>query len=184
MERFLQRQASRGVGSISGFDRVLFRGVLRSIRYGQGLEGFMGSQRVGFKDFQWFVEKFSAGIKKRAQQIAQRAGRPFQLVASGNANKEALVRKLLAENPVQEGLICVLSCVEPCQTFPVRRDREKRPLRRLPRQATCLHFYFYFLHRDFGLMHIRLHSWLPLSIPVCGNGGEGLARQMQREGIA
>jgi hypothetical protein len=184
MERFLQRQASRIQGSISGFDRVLFRGVLRSISYVQGLDWFMGSQRVGFKDFRWFVEKFSAGIKKRAQQIAERAGRPFQFVPSGKASKEALVRKLLAEQPVQEGLICVLSCVEPCRTFTVRRDREKRQLRLVPRQAACLHFYFYFLDRDFGLMHVRLQSWLPLSIQVCVNGREWLARQMQREGIA
>lgn len=126
MERFLQRHESRVLGSISGFDRVLFRGVLLSISYVQGLEWFMGSQRVGFKDFQWFVEKFSAGIKKRAQQIAQRRGRPFLYVPSGRANKEALVRTVLAEKPVKEGLICVLSCVEPCVTFTVRRDREKR----------------------------------------------------------
>ena len=62
------------MGSISGFDRVLFRGVLRSICSVQGLDYFMGNQRVGFNDFRWFVEKFSAGIKKRAEQIAQRAG--------------------------------------------------------------------------------------------------------------
>ena len=184
MERFLQRHSSRVLGSISGFDRVLFRGVLRSICYVQGLDYFMGNQRVGFKDFRWFVEKFSAGIKKRAEQIAQRAGRPFQYVPSGKASKEALVRKLLEEKPVKEGLICVLSCVEPCQTFTVRRDREKRQLRLLPRQAACLHYYFYFLDRDFGLMHIRLQSWLPLAIQVCVNGREWLARQMQREGIA
>jgi hypothetical protein len=67
MERFLKRHASRVLGSISGFDRVLFRGVLRSISYVQGLDWFMGSQRVGFKDFDWFVQKFSAGIKKRAE---------------------------------------------------------------------------------------------------------------------
>ena len=108
----------------------------------------MGSQRVGFKDFEWFVQKFSAGIKKRAEQIAQRAGRPFQYVPSGKTSKEALVRKLLEEKPVKEGLICVLSCVEPCQTFTVRRDREKRPLRLVPREAACLHFYFYFVDRD------------------------------------
>jgi hypothetical protein len=77
MERFLQRHASRILGSMSGFDRVLFRGVLRSISYVQGLDWFMGNQRVGFKDFEWFVQKFSAGIKKRAEEIAQRAGRPW-----------------------------------------------------------------------------------------------------------
>lgn len=84
------------------------------------------SRSVRFKDFQWFVKKFSVGIKKRAEQIAQQAGRPFQFVPSCKASKEALVRKLLAERPVKEGLICVLSCVEPCKTFTVRRDREKR----------------------------------------------------------
>jgi len=184
MERFLKRHASRILGSISGFDRVLFRGVLRSISYVQGLDWFMGSQGVGFKDFEGFVEKFSAGIKKRAEQIAQRAGRPLLYVASGQASKEALVRTVLEENPVKEGLICVLSCVEPCRTFTVRRDREQRQLRLLSRQAQCLHLYFYFLDPDFGLMHVRLQTWLPLTIQVCVNGREWLARQMQREGIA
>ena len=66
MELFLKRHASRALGSISGFDRVLFRGVLRSICYVQGLDWFMGSQRVGFKDFDGFVQKFSAGIKRVA----------------------------------------------------------------------------------------------------------------------
>ncbi len=127
---------------------------------------------------------FRRGIKKRAEQIAQRAGRLFHLVPSGKTSKGALVRKLLEQKPVKEGRICVLSCVEPCVTFMVRRDREKRQLRLLPRDATCLHFYFYFLDRDFGLMHIRLQSWLPLSIQVCVNGREWLARQMRRAGIA
>ncbi len=33
-------------------------------------------------------------------------------------------------------------------------------------------------------MHIRLQSWLPLTIQVCVNGREWLARQMQRAGIS
>jgi hypothetical protein len=32
-------------------------------------------------------------------------------------------------------------------------------------------------------MHIRLQSWLPLTIQVCINGREWLARQMKRERI-
>jgi len=44
MERFLQRHASRILGSLSGFDLVLFRGVLRSISYVQGLDYFMGTR--------------------------------------------------------------------------------------------------------------------------------------------
>jgi hypothetical protein len=61
--------------------------VLRSTSYLQGLDYFTGNQRVGFKDFLGFVEEFSAGIKARAEQIAQRAGRPFIFVASGQASE-------------------------------------------------------------------------------------------------
>jgi hypothetical protein len=126
MERFLKRHTNRMLGSISGFDRVLFRGTLRSIRYAQGLDYFMGSQRVGFKDFTGLVEKFSAGVKARAEQIARRAGRPFLYVPSGQASKEALAREVLKRDGIEEGLICVLSCVEPCPSFSVRRDRASR----------------------------------------------------------
>jgi len=97
-------------------------------------------------------------------------------VASGQASREALVRKLLEEKPVEQGLVCVLSCGEPCQTFTVRRDRERRPLRLVSRQAKCLHLYFYLRDRDFGLMHIRLQTWLPLTMQVCVNGREWLAQ--------
>jgi len=66
MERFLQRHASHILGSISGFDRVLFRGVLRSICYVQGLDYFIGNQRVGFKDFQWFVGQVMKATRGQA----------------------------------------------------------------------------------------------------------------------
>jgi len=91
MERFLKRHKDRHLGSIAGFDRLLFRGVLRSICYVEGLNYFMGNQRVPFKGFAAFVEKFSAGVKACAERIAERAGRPFLYVPSGQASKEARV---------------------------------------------------------------------------------------------
>src|SRR5436190_23975641 len=39
------------------------------------------------------------------------------------------------------------------------------------------------MDRDFGLMHIRLQTWLPFDIQICLNGREYLARQMARAGI-
>jgi hypothetical protein len=40
MKRFLERHHGRVTGTLSGFDRVLFRGTLRSIAYVSGLEVF------------------------------------------------------------------------------------------------------------------------------------------------
>ena len=51
MEGFIQRHQQDVTGVLSGFDRLLFRGTLRSIAYGQGLDKFLGGVGVRYKDF-------------------------------------------------------------------------------------------------------------------------------------
>jgi len=63
---------------------------------------------------------------------------------------------------IECGLICVLSCVEPCQTYALRRDAEKKHQLLVPALRKCLSLYFYFMDREFGLMHVRLQTWLQL----------------------
>jgi hypothetical protein len=43
--------------------------------------------------------------------------------------------------------------------------------------------YFYLQHRQFGLMHVRLQTWLPFTAHVCLNGRDWLARQLRQAGI-
>ena len=66
MERFLKRHEGRVLGTITGFDRVLFRGNLSSICHLGGMDRFMSSQRVLYKDFKPFVEKTSERVKENA----------------------------------------------------------------------------------------------------------------------
>jgi len=183
MERFLKRHQDRIIGTIAGFDRLLFRGSLLSICHRDGLDKFLGSQGVLYKDWEPFVEQISNRIRAEAQQIAKQAGRPFFYLASAQASKEELAEKLVKQDQIQEGLVCVLSCVEICQTFSIRRDRETQRLQLVPQERKCLHLYFYYLDREFGLMHIRLQTWLPMTIQVCLNGRRWLARRMEQVGI-
>jgi hypothetical protein len=184
MERFLKRHRDRIMGSITGFDRLLFRGSLLSICHRDGLDKFLGSQGVLYKDWEAFVEQISGRIKAQAQQIAKEAGRPSLYLPSAQASKEELAQSLVKRDQIQEGLVCVLSCVEVCQTFGIRHDRETQRLKLVPQERKCLHLYFYYLDREFGLMHIRLQTWLPMTIQVCLNGREWLARRMDQVGIA
>lgn len=180
MERFVTRHHDRIVGILSGFDRMLFRGTLRSISYVQGMEIFLASRHVLHKDFGRFAEQVSDRIRAHAEALAARAGRPFIYVASSKVAKEDLAREIITRDRITEGLICVLSCVEPCQSFTIRRNRQTRHLDLVSQERKCLHLYFYYLDRDFGLMHVRLQTWLPLSLQVCVNGREWLARQLTR----
>jgi hypothetical protein len=178
MERFVTRHRDRIVGILSGFDRVLFRGTLRSISFLEGMDKFLSSQRVLYKDFGPFVERISAGVKAHATALAQQTGRPFEYLRSGAISKEDRARAIMIRDGITEGLICIFSCVEPCWSFTIRRDRKTRRLRVERCERKCLHLYFYYRDRDFGLLHIRLQTWLPLTIQVCVNGRDWLAQQL------
>jgi len=183
MERFVKRHSHSITGTIAGFDRLLFRGTLRSISYLEGLQIFLSIQGVLYKDFGQFAEKLSPQIKAQAESMAKRQNRPYQYIESSVVSKEDLAKQIMEQDQITEGLVCVLSCVEPCQSFSIRRDREARKVFVVPQRRKCLHLYFYYVDREFGLMHVRLQSWLPFTIQVCVNGREWLARQMNRAGI-
>jgi hypothetical protein len=184
MERFVKRYADRIVGSIAGFDRILFRGNLSAICHPEGMARFLSSQRVLYKDYSNFVQRLSRRIKERAEQMAQEAGRPLIYLSSPKESKEDFVRDLIEHDQITTGLICILTCVEPCPSFSIRGDRASKQLKLVAERRVCQHLYFYFLDPEFGLMHVRLQTWLPLTIQVCINGREYLARQLLRGGIS
>jgi hypothetical protein len=184
MKRFLERHRDRITGTLSGFDRMLFRGTLRSITYVKGLEIFLYSQHVRMKDFSQYVVSLSERLVEHAKQLASKAGRPYVYLPSSKDSKEELALQIAERDSIKQGLIVVFACVEPCQSFDLRKDRATKHLKLVAKERKCQHLYFYYLDREFGLMHVRLQSWLPFSIQVCVNGREWLARQMDRAGIS
>ena len=82
-----------------------------------------------------------------------------------------------------EGLVCVLSVLEPCRSFAVAPNRQTRRLEVVRRPRKCLHYYLYLIDPEFGWMHVRLQTWAPYEIQVYVNGREWLARQLDAAGI-
>lgn len=184
MKRFLERHRDRITGTLSGFDRVLFRGTLRSIAHVNGLQVFLYSQRVLMKDFSSYVISLSQGLVEHAKELASKQERPYVYLSSSKASKEELALQIVTRERLQQGLVCVFACVEPCQSFDLRKDKAEKKLKLVAKERKCLHLYFYYLDREFGLMHVRLQTWLPFTIQVCLNGREWLARQLDRAGIS
>jgi hypothetical protein len=184
MERFIARHQAVITGTLSGYDRMLFKATLRGLSHVKGLLGFFGAKRVLLKDFGTFVQAQSARIKAHAEAVAQAAGRPCQYVPCSTASKEEIARQIAERDHITEGLICVLTCVEPCKSYALRRDRPTRQLQLVKTGRKCLFVYFYFLDREFGLLHVRLQTWLPFDLQVCLNGREWLARQLDKAGLA
>lgn len=183
MERFLERHRDRITGTLEGFDRVLFRGTLRSIAYVKGMQIFLYSHHILMKDFGDYAQQLTERIVEQAKSLAAKWGRPYEYLSCSKDSKEELALRIAKRDEIEQGLICVFGCVEPCQSFDLKRDRQAKELKLVSKQRKCLHLYFYYLDREFGLMHVRLQTWLPFTIQVCVNGREWLARQLDQAGI-
>jgi hypothetical protein len=183
MERFLTRHKDRIVGTITGFDRVLFRGTLRCLSHCQGMRVFLSSQRVLLKDFKNFVRRLSDEVSEHGQSLAGQLGRPYEYLADSSRSKEQLAREIMERDQIKKGLVCVFAAVEPCYSITVRGNRQTKKLELVSRFRKCKHLYFYFVDREFGLMHVRLQTWLPFTIQVCVNGRRWLGNKLQQAGI-
>ena len=183
VERFLTRHSSRITGVLSGFDRLLFRGTLMSVCHPEGFGRFLGRCRVLYKGYEAFVTQLSERIKDHAKALAQTHQRPYRYLESAAESKEQIARGIRETDGIEEGLVCVLACTEPCRSFELRKNAQsqRRELRSAWRK--CLHIYFYYHDREFGLMHVRLQTWAPFGIQVCLNGREYLGRQLVKAGI-
>lgn len=183
MERFVTRHQDRIAGILTGFDRMLFRGTLRSISYPKGAEIWLSSRQILLKDFAAFAQDLTARVKAHATQRAVDAQRPVEYLESSRVSKEARARAIQQRDQITDGLICILSAVEPCRTVTVRGNRATRRLGFVVEERKCAHLYFYYADHDFGLMHIRVQTWFPFAVQVCVNGREWLVQQLTRAGV-
>lgn len=183
MERFLTRHKDRIVGTIAGFDRILLRGTLRCISHCKGMWVFLSSQHVLLKDYGQFVQRLSLEISEHGKAFAAEFGRPYEYLPSSSLSKEQRAREIMERDQIQHGLVCVFAAVEPCHTISVRPNRASKKLELVSQSRHCKHLYFYFVDREFGLMHIRLQTWLPFTIQVCLNGRRWLGNKLQHAGI-
>jgi hypothetical protein len=180
---FVAQHQADVIGVLSGFDRLRFRGSLPQLYHPRTMDAYLQVKGMLFKDFKNFAADLTARIKASALRVAEVAGRPFRYLPSSNTRKETLARELIAQDHLEEGLIGVFGCVEPCRTYYLCGNRQSKKLEFKLESGKCQHFYFYHLHREFGLLHLRLQSWFPFLVQICINGREWLRRQMDRYGI-
>jgi hypothetical protein len=105
------------------------------------------------------------------------------MIASPKTRKDEYAQNIALDDDIQDGLICVLTCVEPCKSYEIYRNRHRKMLELKPRIRKCKFLYHYWIDARFGFMSARIQTWFPFSIQVCINGREWLSRRMDESGM-
>lgn len=183
MKEFIAKFGDQINGVLSGFDRLVFRGHLRGIAYVAGMKRYLWANQVLLKNFGEHADQVTGRLKEASLAAAKAQQRPVQYLASSKISKEEVARAIAARDRITNGPVCVLTSVEPCWSFDIHKNREKKKLELVQRERHCLFLYHYFLHPVFGFMNARIQTWFPFPIQICLNGREWLARQMDSAGL-
>jgi len=184
VQQFIAKHQHHIAGVLSGFDRLVLRGTLRSIAYAEGMNQYLWNNQILLKDFGSHVQQVSQRLKAASLGEANAVGRPVRYLASAEISKEDIARRIAAEDGITRGPVCVLTSVEPCRTFEIYRNRDTKHLQLQPRIRKCLFLYHYAVHPVFGFLNARIQTWFPFSIQICLNGREWLAHQMDAIGLS
>ena len=183
MDTLLNRFNTKVNSVLTGFDRIVFKGIVRPIMHSAGMESFLSARKVLNKDFKDYAIKQSQTIDSAAEEIAKaQSGRGVTYIPSPKERKETLAHMRQEETGVKEGLIGVWSCVEPCNTFKSTYDPTKTYPSLRFEGSKCKHLYYYFDDPVYGFMSVRLQTWAPYEIQVALNGREWLRRSLDASG--
>lgn len=155
METFLARHASVVEGTLSGLDRVRFRGTQRWLANERGMRSWLWKQPVLLKDFKGYALGLTDQIKRATEEWAGAAHRPVQYLPSSSPRKEDVARAIAERDGVTRGLVCVLTAVEPCQTITVGGNREQKKWVLRAHHGKCQHPYFYLIDDEWGWLNVR-----------------------------
>jgi hypothetical protein len=183
MKDLLLKLGDRVMGVLSGFDRLLFRGTLRCVINVRGMYGYLHGVGKTAKDFGKHAPQVSQQLKDASLAEALQSGRPVCYLQGHQDRKKDLALEIAERDNVQDGLICVLTCLEPCRTY-FQRNAPSGDSWLEEKRGKCLHLYHYFNDPQFGLLHVRLQTWFPFTVQICLNGREWLCRQLEQAGIA
>jgi len=183
MRSFIQRLAGSIHGVLSGFDRIRFRGTQRLIATVHGLSSYLAYQRILLKDFKSYVTGVTEQILTQTKSQALAQGVPIHYVNDSQVSKEDLAAEWARTAVRGPGLQAILSAVEPCRTFFVRKNPTSGHLELQCRPGKCLHYYHYWRDAVLGPCHLRVQTWFPFNVFVCVNGREMLAERLDRAGV-
>jgi hypothetical protein len=184
MDTLLHKFGEKVNGVLEGFDRIVFKGVLRPLFINNGMQWLLYRHKVLNKEYKnWAIGTSRVIIEDAEKYSKEQCGEGIQYIRSCNTRKESLAHDVQRERGIEKGLIGVWSCVESCTTFKAAFDKQAGYPQMCPKSSKCRHLYFYYDHEEFGFMSIRLQTWAPYEIQIALNGREWLKRQLSKAGV-
>jgi len=178
-----ERYDDRIAGVLSCYDRIVVSGTLPGVCYAEGMTRYLHANGIRIFDYPQFAMKLRDRVRDRAAALAAEAGVTIEHIAKSHIRKEEVVARVLEQRGDHPGLVHIISAMEACDAYQPWHDKQTHKNFVRPDSGKCLHYYFYFLDARFGLIYLRVPTWVPFRLQFYCNGHSWLARKLTAKGI-
>ena len=149
---------------LSCYDRIIVTGTLPGACYAKGMTAFLSAHQIRIFDYPRFAEPLRDRVRERAAELAAAAGVTIEHIAKSHIRKEDVVAKVLAVRGDYPGLVHIISAMEACDSYKPWHDKQTHCTFLRPDTGKCLHYYFYFIDAELGLIYLRVPTWCPFRL--------------------
>ena len=179
-----EKYANQIDGVLHCYDRILISGNLDPLCYAAGMAGYLRAHEIRLFDYAQFAQPLREEIRQKAETLAQQHGLKIEFVRKKKFRKEDRVQAVLKQRGTTPGLVHIFSAMESCASYQPWHDKATGKTILKYTESKCLHYYVYFIDKDFGLCYLRVPTWCPFRLQFYCNGHAWLANQLARRGIA
>jgi hypothetical protein len=186
MSSLVSRYAGKLAGVLSCFDRIIITGTIPGWCHAQGMAFYLNTQGIRLFDYaRQFAEPLREEIRANAERLAVEHGLSIEFIRRVHAfRKEDRIAEILKVRGSHPGLVHIFAAMETCPAFSPWHDKTTGKTGLRHKETKCLHYYFYFLDKEFGLCYLRVPTWAPFRLQYYCNGHAWLASQLRKEQIA
>ena len=172
-------------GTLSCYDRMIMQGTLPGWCYDQGMTAFLYARQIKIFDYPQFAQVLRDKVRENAERIAQENGIEIEFIRKLDAfRKEARIKDIIKERGEQPGLVHIFSAMEACTSYKPWHDKKTGKTYLKYDSGKCLHYYFYFIDKTFGLCYLRVPTWAPFRLQFYMNGHNWLATKLAKRKIS
>ena len=179
----VERYRDRIAGVLTCYDRIVITGTLPGACHAAGMTSFLNAQHIRIFDYPRFAEPLRDCLRANAEKLAESADAKIEYIAKAHIRKEEVVAAVIKRRGDHPGLVHVISAMEACSAYKPWHDKRTGKTYLRPTAGKCLHYYFYFIDPELGLVYLRVPTWCPFRLQFYCNGHSWLARQLTAAGI-
>lgn len=179
-----ERHQDKIAGVLSCYDRIIIQGTIPGWCFDKGMTSFLSTQNIRIFDYPAFAQDLREGIRENAERIAKENGLAIEFIRKIKAfRKEERIKDILKERGDHTGLVHVFSAMESCTSYKPWHDKTTGNTFLKYDSGKCLHYYFYFIDKEFGLCYLRVPTWCPFRLQFYCNGHHWLATRLEKQAI-